>query len=68
MAEQNQIFVTDLTSENTEDLSQIPVLDFPDRIVNFSLQYDHLIVVTPSKCYIYKTDVRKKRECCGSEC
>ena len=65
MADQNRIYVTDLTSESTDDLSQIPVLDFPDRIVNFSLQYDHLIVVTPSKCYIYKTDVTQHQHSVG---
>ena len=40
--------IVDLTNESTEHL------DFPERVVRASLGYGHLLVTTPTQCYIYK--------------
>ena len=52
LSENNKIYVVDLINEMNEEL------DFNDRVINFSLSHNHLIVVTPTQCYIYNTSVR----------
>jgi len=51
LAEDDKIYVTDLINGMNEEL------DFNDRVIHFSLQYEHLLVVTPTQCYIYSTSV-----------
>ena len=43
--------MTNLLSESQEEL------DFNDRVINFAMGYNHLVVTTPNSTYIYNTDV-----------
>lgn len=44
------IAVTDVFNESTEEL------DFRDRVVEMALGYGHLVVATPSQCYLYNVN------------
>lgn len=37
----------------SEDISE--QLDFPDRIIQVSFGFNHLVATTPSQCHIYST-------------
>ena len=45
--EDNKIRVIDVIHEISEEL------EFRDRVINFSLGYEHLVLTTTSQCYIY---------------
>lgn len=49
VSEQKNIKVRDVLTDAKENL------DFRDRVVKFAISYDHLVVTTPSQCYIYST-------------
>jgi intraflagellar transport protein 80 len=46
---ENKIVINDVLHEMNDDL------DFRERVVNMSMQHDHLIVCTTSQCYVYNT-------------
>lgn len=51
LTEAKKISITDATSP-----SSFEELDFPrDRVVEFALGYDHLVVCTASQCFIYES-------------
>ena len=45
--EDNKINVNDVLNEMNEDL------DYRERVVNMSIQYEHMVVCTTSQCYVY---------------
>jgi len=51
LCDDNKIYVTDLIHEMNEEL------EFNDRVIHMSLRYNHLVVVTPTQCHIYNTEV-----------
>lgn len=50
--ENNQITVKDILS----DVEVMEELEFGDRVLNFSMSYNHLVVVTSKTCYVYAAD------------
>jgi intraflagellar transport protein 80 len=53
LTDPKKIAITDCTSPNDTDIEE---LDFPrDRVVEFALGYDHLVVCTASQCFIYES-------------
>ena len=49
LTEFNKITISDEDHEITEDL------EFKDKVINFSLGFNNLIVTSSSQCYIYNT-------------
>lgn len=47
LTDENKILVNDLVNEINEEL------DFKDRVISMSMAFNHLIVNSFSKCYIY---------------
>lgn len=51
-----------LTTASTLSVSSIidttinEVLEFTDRVTNFDINSEHLLVTTPTQCHIYKID------------
>ena len=51
LTDPKKIQISDVTSPNSFD-----ELDFPrDRVVEFSLGHDHLVVATATQCFIYES-------------
>ncbi|XP_047130740.2 intraflagellar transport protein 80 homolog isoform X1 [Hydra vulgaris] len=49
VSDQKHVKVRDVITDARENL------DFRDRVVKLALSYDHLVVTTPSQCYIFST-------------
>lgn len=43
------ITVHDISNETRE------YLDLPERVIQMAMRYNHLVVTTPTQCYIYNT-------------
>lgn len=50
VAERKVVTVRDVTNDTFEHL------ELPERIIQLALRYSHLVVTTPSQCYIYNTN------------
>lgn len=49
VTERKVITVKDVSNETVE------ILDFPERVIQLSLRYSHLVATTPTQCFIYDT-------------
>nr|XP_022919132.1 intraflagellar transport protein 80 homolog [Onthophagus taurus] len=49
VTERKVVVVKDVLNDATE------VLDLPERVIQMSLRYNHLVLTTPIQCYIYAT-------------
>ena len=49
--ERNQIIVQNILSPDFQSVYE--TLEFTESVINFSINYDHLVVVTAKQCYIY---------------
>lgn len=50
VTERKTIVVQDISNEASE------VLELPERVIQLVLKYSHLVVTTPTQCYIYNTN------------
>ena len=48
--QENRISINDCLAEMNDDL------DFRERVVNMSMEFNHLIVTTTSQCYVYNVN------------
>ena len=48
MVDQKTVAVRNVTNDSKEKL------EFRDRVIKASLGYKHLVVTTPSQCYVYR--------------
>lgn len=48
--EKKTCVVQNIVNETTE------VLELPERIIQVALKYSHLVVTTPTQCYIYNSN------------
>ena len=46
--ENNKLIITDFETDGFQEI------DFKERLIDMTLGYDYLIVVTSNQCYIYK--------------
>lgn len=49
VSERKVVTVRNILDETKEQL------ELPERVIQLALRYDHLVVTTPSQCYIYST-------------
>lgn len=49
VTEQKAVTVRDIASETTE------YLELPERVIQLTMKYSHLVLTTPSQCYVYNT-------------
>lgn len=50
VSERKVVTVRNVLDETKEQL------ELPERVIQLALRYDHLVVTTPTQCYIYKTN------------
>lgn len=49
ITERKGVTVHDISNETNE------YLELPERVIQMAMRYNHLVVTTPTQCYIYNT-------------
>lgn len=44
-----------VTVKNVHDPDAIELLELPERVIQMTMRYSHLVLTTPTQCYIYDT-------------